>query len=125
MCKTLSISKSGYYNWLKLGPSNRWLENQKLSMHINEIFNNSHQSYGSPRIKVKLEKLGYHVSGPRVARIMKANHLVARGHRKFRFTTDSNHNYPIALNILNQHFNVDRMNQVWVSDMTYVLIKEG
>ena len=125
MCKTLKVSKSGYYNWLKSGPSKRWLENQKLSMHINEIFNDSFESYGSPRIKVELEKLGYYVSRPRVARIMKANYLVARRHRKFRFTTDSNHNYPIAPNILNQNFEVHRMNQVWVSDMTYIQTAEG
>ena len=125
MCKTLRVSKSGYYNWLKSGPSKRWLENQKLSMHINEIFNDSFGSYGSPRIKVELEKLGYYVSRPRVARIMKANYLVARRHRKFKFTTDSNHNYPIAPNILNQNFEVHRMNQVWVSDMTYIQTAEG
>lgn len=125
MCKTLRVSKSGYYNWLKLGPSKRWLENQNLSMHINEIFNDSYQSYGSPRIKVELEKRGYHVSRPRVARIMKANYLVARRHRKFRFTTDSNHKYPIAPNILNQNFEVYRMNQVWVSDITYIQTGEG
>ena len=125
MCKTLKVSKSGYYNWLKSGPSKRWLENQKLSMHINDIFNDSYQSYGSPRIKVELEKLGYYVSRPRVARIMKANYLVARRHRKFRFTTDSNHKYPIAPNILNQNFEVHRMNQVWVSDMTYIQTAEG
>lgn len=125
MCKTLGVSKSGYYNWLKSGPSKRWLENQMLSMHINEIFNDSYQAYGSPRIKVELEKLGYHVSRPRVARLMKANYLVARRHRKFRFTTDSNHNYPIAPNILNQNFDVHRLNQVWVSDMTYIQTGEG
>ena len=94
-------------------------------MHINEIFNDSFGSYGSPRIKVELEKLGYYVSRPRVARIMKANYLVARRHRKFKFTTDSNHNYPIAPNILNQNFEVHRMNQVWVSDMTYIQTAEG
>jgi transposase InsO family protein len=56
---------------------------------------------------------------------MKANYLVARRHRKFRLTTDSNHNYPIAPNILNQNFEVHRMNQVWVSDMTYIQTGEG
>lgn len=56
---------------------------------------------------------------------MRANYLVARRHRKFRFTTDNNHNYPIAPNILNQNFKVHRMNQVWVSDMTYIQTGEG
>ena len=125
MCKTLRVSKSGYYNWLKSGPSKRWLENQVISMHIKDIFEKCFKSYGSPRIKVELEKRGYYVSRPKVARIMRANYLVARRHRTFRFTTDSNHKYPIAPNILNQNFKVHRMGQVWVSDMTYIQTKEG
>jgi transposase InsO family protein len=125
MCKTLEVSKSGYYNWLKSRPSKRWLENQAISMHIKNIFEKSFESYGSPRIKVELEKRGYYVSRPKVARIMRANYLVARRRRKFRFTTDSNHKYPIAPNILNQNFEVHRMGQVWVSDMTYIQTKQG
>lgn len=125
MCKTLGVSKSGYYNWLRLGPSKRWLENEAISIAIHTIFEDSFESYGSPRIKVELLKYGHRVSRPRVARIMKANRLFARRRRKFIFTTDSNHNYPIAPNILNQDFTVDRENQVWVSDITYVLTKEG
>ena len=54
MCKTLEVSKSGYYNWLNSGPSKRWLENQTISMHIRDIFEKSFESYGSPRIKVEL-----------------------------------------------------------------------
>jgi len=104
MCKTLEVSTSGYYNWLKLGPSKRWLKNQAISMHIKDLFEKSFESYGSPRIKVELENRGYYISRPRVARIMKANYLIARRHRKFRFTTDSNHKYPIAPNVLNQNF---------------------
>lgn len=125
MCKILGVSKSGYYNWLRLGPSKRWLENEAISIAIHTIFEDSFESYGSPRIKVELLKYGHRVSRPRVARIMKANRLFARRRRKFIFTTDSNHNYPIAPNILNQDFTVDRENQVWVSDITYVLTKEG
>ena len=103
MCKTLKVSTSGYYNWLKLEPSKRWLKNQAISMHIKDIFEQSFESYGSPRIKVELENRGYYISRPRVARIMKANYLIARRHRKFRVTTDSNHKYPIVPNILNQN----------------------
>ncbi len=56
---------------------------------------------------------------------MRANYLVARRHRKLRFTTDSNHKYPITPNILNQNFKVHRIGQEWVSDMTYIQTKEG
>ena len=120
-----NVSKSGYYNWLVRGPSKRWYENEAISLAIRDIFENSFGSYGAPRIKVELLKKGHRVSRPRVARIMKANNLFARRKRKFRFTTDSAHDYPIAPNILNQDFTVSRENQVWVSDMTYIQTKQG
>lgn len=119
------ISKSGYYNWLGRGPSKRWSENEVITVAVRDIFKDSFGSYGAPRIKAELSKKGYRVSRPRVARIMRANNLFARRKRKFRFTTDSNHNYPIAPNILNQDFTVDRENQVWVSDITYIQTKQG
>ena len=80
---------------------------------------------GPPRIKAELSKKGCHVSRARIARITRANNLFAKRKRKFRFTTDSNHNYPIAPNILKQDFTVDRENQVWVSDITYIQTKQG
>ena len=125
MCKVLKVSTSGYYSWLKSKVSNLWLYNQKLSELIITIFNDSFKSYGAPRIKTALEKLGHHISRPRVARLMKANGLFARRKRKFKTTTDSNHKYPIAANILNQNFKVSRINQVWVSDITYIETKQG
>ena len=125
MCKVLKVSTSGYYNWLKGKVSKLWLYNQKLSELITSIFNDSFKSYGAPRVKKALEKFGHYISRPRVARLMKANGLFARRQRKFKRTTDSNHNYPIAPNILNQNFKVSRANQVWVSDITYIETKQG
>ena len=125
MCKVLKVSTSGYYNWLKSKVSKLWLYNQKLSASITTIFNDSFDSYGAPRVKVALEKLGHFISKPRVARIMRANGLFARRTRKFKATTNSNHKYPVAANILNQNFEVSRKNQVWVSDITYIETKQG
>ena len=82
MCTILKVSKSGYYKWLKSGPSKLWLENEKLALLIQSIFDDSYQSYGSPRIKEELQALGYKVSKPRVARLMKANQLFARRKKK-------------------------------------------
>jgi transposase InsO family protein len=121
----MAISKSGYYYWLNNGPSKRWIENEELRVEIQRIFKISYQSYGSPRIREELQVLGYKVSRPRVARIMKANDLCARRKRKFKVTTDSNHNYPVAPNLLNQNFTVSRRNEVWVSDITYIHTKQG
>ena len=125
MCKILKVSTRGYYNWLKAKVSKLWLYNQKLSALITTIFKDSFESYEAPRIKKALENIGHHVSKSRVARLMKANGLFARRQRKFKITTDSNHNYPIAPNILHQNFKVSRVNQVWVSDITYIETKQG
>ena len=112
MCKVLKVSTSGYYNWLKAKVSKLWLYNQMLSELITNILEDNFESYGAPRIKVALEKLGHCISKPRAARLMKANGLFARRMRKFKTTSDSNHKYPIAANILNQNFKVSRANQV-------------
>ena len=125
MCKVLEVSKSSYYYWLKSGPSKLWNENQKLSTLITYIFEQSYQSYGAPRIKAELKAMGFKVSRSRVARIMKANCLYAKRKRKFKATTESNNNYPIAPNLLDQCFKVDRANQVWVSDITYIQTGQG
>ena len=125
MCRVLQISRSGYYNWLKMGPSKRWIENQKMLVDIQQIFEDSNSSYGSPRMKEHLTKLGYIVSRTRITKLMKANHLYVKRRRVFRITTDSNHKYPVAPNILNQYFTVGRKNQVWVSDITYIETAEG
>ncbi len=92
-----------------------------LKKQLKDIF----ESYGAPRIKTALEKLGHYISRPRIARLMKSNGLFARRKRKFKTTTASNHKYPIASNIINQNFKVSRINQVWVSDITYIETKQG
>lgn len=125
MCKVMKVSKSGYYHWLKRPLSKRCTQNQVLSLTIETIFENSFRSYGSPRIKRELEKLGYDVSRPRVARIMRSKDLYARRKRNFKATTDSKHRYPIAPNILDRNFKVARKNQVWVSNMTYIRTMQG
>lgn len=119
------VSKSGYYDWLKRGTSKRLVQNETLALAIKDIFRESYGSYGAPRIREGLLKRGYNVSRPRVARIMAANGLFAKRKRKFKTTTDSKHDYPIAPNILDQDFTVNGQNQVWVSDITYIKTGEG
>jgi putative transposase len=125
MSKILDVSKIGYYNWLKSGTSDRWLENRKIIELTEDILEESHQSYGSPRMDVELENPGYKVSRPRTARMMRALGFEARRRRKFKNTTDSNHNYPVSPNLLNQNFSVKKRNQVWVSDITYIETTNG
>jgi len=125
MCRVFKVSRSGYYHWLHAKPSRRWMENEALIKDIRRAFESSHETYGSPRIKVEMELKGYSVSRQRVARMMRADGLSARKRKRFVATTDSKHNYPIAPNILNRQFKVNRSNKVWVSDITYVKTQQG
>lgn len=125
MCSILKVSRSSYYSWLKSGPSKRWLANEHITFFIQKIFEASYKSYGAPRIKKELEKYRYFISRRRISKLMKLLGLQVRRSYKFRVLTDSNHKYPVASNLLNQNFNVDRENQVWVSDMTYISTKQG
>jgi transposase InsO family protein len=121
----LKVSRSGYYAWLKSKPSKRVLENQMLEDKIIEIYAKSKQTYGSPRITEELNAANIFVSRPRVARLMKKASIRSIVRKKFIATTDSRHSFPIAENLLNRNFNVDRPGVAWVSDLTYIRTLEG
>ena len=125
MCEVLEISRSSYYNWLTGGISSRKLNDNILMDKIKTIFNQSKQTYGSPRITVELERLGHKVSRPKVARLMNRLGLKSKVKKKYRITTDSNHKFPIAPNLVKRDFTPDRINKVWVSDITYIRTKQG
>jgi len=101
------------------GPSARWKENENLLIEITDIFQDSHKTYGSPRITEELRAKGRKVSRKRVANIMRAADIRARKPRKFVATTNSRHNYPIVPNILERRFRATRPGEIWVSDITY------
>jgi transposase InsO family protein len=125
MCKVFKVRKSSYYEWMKNGPSARWKENENLLIEIMDIFEDSHKTYGSPRITEELRANGRKVSRKRVANIMRAADIRARKPRKFVATTDSRHNYPIVPNVLDRKFRATRPGEIWVSDITYVRTMNG
>ncbi|KJR41968.1 integrase [Candidatus Magnetoovum chiemensis] len=84
--------------------SKRELENEVLFKKITAIYEASKKTYGSPRIKAKLKDDGVKCNKKRVARIMRDNGIYARTKRKFKATTNSKHEYPVADNLLNQDF---------------------
>ena len=124
ICAVISVSKSGYYAWIKRGRiAKRKQEN--LSILVQSVFYENKQRYGSRRIQRVLHKRGYPMSRSRVSRVMKSLGLHSRPPRRFKITTDSNHQRPVAPNRLNRHFQVEDKNQAWVGDITYVYTKEG
>ena len=125
MCRLLRVSRSGYYEWLGRGESPRKNKEHQLKEKILTIFEQHHKRYGSPRIHADLRNQGICCSKKRVERIMREIGLRARRKRKFVVTTDSNHDYPFAENILNRQFQVNAPNQVWTTDFTYIRTLEG
>jgi len=125
MCQVLKVSRSGYYNWLKNPISPRKIIDMKLKQKIIQIYQNSRQTYGSPRIYQKLLREGYHIGKKRVERLMQELAIQAVAKRKYKATTDSKHTQPVADNLLNRDFTVERPNQAWVADITYIYTQEG
>jgi transposase InsO family protein len=125
MSKTLGVSRSGYYKWLNV---NQVKENRsRLDEGIKAVFKASKCRYGSPRVCEQLNKKGRdkNVSVATVARRMCVLGLVARPKRKFVHTTDSSHALSVCPNLLDRNFDVEAVNTVWVSDITYILTDEG
>lgn len=125
MCSVFHVSRGGYYTWLKRVPSSRCAENRMLEQEILEAFQNSKCSYGSPRITKALNRKMIKVSRPRVARIMKRNHLRSIVKKKFKVTTDANHKFTVPENKLDRNFSPGTLGAAWVSDMTYIKTKQG
>jgi len=125
LCSLLEVSRSGYYAWCVRPPSQRAIADHELTEDIRNIHESSEQRYGSPRIHEELAANDTHVGRKRVARLMKENGLSARIKRRFVKTTDSNHDFPIAPNLLQRDFTADAPNEIWVGDITYLDTREG
>lgn len=125
MCRVIGASRSGYYGWRRQQESKRQKDNEKILMEIKESHKNSHRAYGSPRITEDLQAKGIKCSKNRVARLMKVHGIIAKTKKKFKATTSSKHNLPVAENLLNQDFVAEKPNTVWVSDITYIATLEG
>lgn len=125
MCRCLSVSRSSFYSWLASPLSSRAKEDASLTEKIKIIFKDSRHTYGTRRIKIALAKKGYRISRRRICRLMRVASLSCKAKRKFKATTDSNHNLPVADNILNRNFTVTKANTHYVGDITYIPTKEG
>ena len=102
MCRALDVTRSGYYAWRGRKPSKRARENQRLKAKIAQVHQDSRGSYGSPRVHAELVAQGFEVGRNRVARLMREEGILGRRKPRFRKTTDSNHNLPVAENVLAQ-----------------------
>lgn len=112
MCRLLSVSPSGYYDWLDRPLSSRSEANAILAAKIKVIFDEEHSLAGAKRIAKRLRHEGIAVSRHRVARIMRLNGWRAKAARKFKATTNNNHKLPVAPNLLQQNFAASSPNKM-------------
>ena len=126
LCNVLEVSRAGFYAWCGRPPSPHAVQDRRLAILVREAHERSRRTYGSPRVHVELaETHGVFVSRKRVVRIMQQEGLQARPRKRFKGCTDSNHDQPVAANILDRRFDADRPNQRWVGDTTELITGNG
>jgi transposase InsO family protein len=126
LCRVFGVSRSGYHAWRTRPPSVRQQANDQLLAAIRRLHQGPERCYGSPRLTPELKALGHACSENRVARLMQRHGVRAQKRKRFvPRTTDSDHDHPIAPNRLAERSVPTGPNQVWVSDLTYVLTAQG
>ncbi len=125
LCAALGVSTAGYYAWRGRPTSARQQRQDALLVQIRAIHAEFQARYGSPRIHAELVARGHDCCVNTVARLMRENGIVAKTAKKFRCTTDSDHDLPVAENLLDRQFDPDGPNEAWVADITYIPTREG
>lgn len=125
MIKVLGVSESGYYAWKKRDKEKKEFEENSLVQKIEKIHQGSRGTYGSPRVFRVLKGMGESCGKKKVERLMKKHGIRAKTKRKFKQTTDSKHNLPVASDLLKRDFSPEKPNATWAGDITYVWTKEG
>jgi len=121
----MRVSRSGYYAWKNTGKSKHQEENENLIPIVLEAHRVSRGSYGARRMADEITDHGIQCGRYRAKTVMSMADVTAKQKKKFKVTTDSKHNLPVALNLLNRNFETEKPNEVWVGDITYVWTAEG
>lgn len=125
MCEALHVSRSFYYEWVSRQPTAHEVEDARLKNSIEIEFTKSRAVYGTRRLKHALARQNFIASRRRIGRLMSELGLACKTKRKFKATTNSAHESPIAENVLNREFSVEKPNQAYVGDITYIATQEG
>jgi transposase InsO family protein len=122
LCRWLDVTRSGFYAWRARPESTHAREDRRLTVLVRASFEASKQRYGSPRVHEDLLEQEEHVSRKRVVRLMQKGGLKARRRKRYKLTTMSDHDQPVAANLLDRHFEAAAPNQRWVGDTTEFVI---
>jgi putative transposase len=122
LCRCLRVTRSGFYAWQRRPESTHTRDDRRLKVLVRVSFEESAHRYGSPRVHEDLLEQDEHVSRKRVVRLMQEDGLHARLRKRYKLTTMSDHDHPVAANLLDRQFTADAPNQRWVGDTTEFVI---
>jgi transposase InsO family protein len=125
LCRVFGVSRSGYYAALDRPPSQRAQDDERLKIAIKAAHVQTRETYGPLRLQPELNAQGFDTGRDRIVRLRRELGLHCKQKRKFKATTNSNHTYPVAPNLLEQTFAPTRPDEAWVSDITYISTDEG
>ena len=125
LCRVLNVSPRGLRAFRSRPASHRQHMDMVVLAHIKEQSRLSLGSYGRPRMTEELKEVGVDVGHRRVGRLMRENGIFVERTRKFKATTDSDHTFNIAPNLLDRDFTADRPSQKWAGDISYIWTREG
>jgi len=125
LCAIMNVTSRGFRAWRSRPVSQRQRGDLVVLAHIREQHRLSLGSYGRPRMTEELKELGLNVGHRRVGRLMRQNGISVVRTRKYKATTDSNHSFNIAPNLLNRDFTAHEPNQKWAGDISYIWTREG
>jgi len=126
MCRILGVKSNNYYSYQKrFSTKSEDPTHQEMIDCVKDIAHFSDNTYGERRIQKVLNALGFPVSRHKTAQLMKEANVWVRYKKRYKVTTNSEHNKPIYPNVLEQNFNVEAADQAWVQDITYVWTAEG
>ncbi|BBB64214.1 hypothetical protein UNDKW_5941 (plasmid) [Undibacterium sp. KW1] len=118
LCRSFGVSRSGFYAWLNSIPSERAKVDERLKLAITAVHKQSRETYGPLRMQPELAAQGFKAGRDRIIRLRRVLALRCKQKRKFKATTNSNHQFPVAENLLNQTFTPRSPNEAWVTDIS-------
>jgi len=121
----MSVCRGGFYAWRTRDKSARQIENERLTEQIKTAFKESREANGSPRIFADFKEAGIACSEKRIARLMRLAEIRAVLPKRFVVTTDSDHEMPVATNLLDRTFDAEKPDTRWTADITYVWTRQG
>lgn len=125
LCRTLSVSRGGYYDWRSRGESRRIRRDRELLGHIEQVHEASRQAYGAVKTWHELRARGIACGKHRVARVRKQAGIEARRKRRFRVIVEHHYTAPAAPNLVQRQFHAPKRDRIWVGDMTFIRTRAG